>query len=82
MGICIYAYYFILFMLPGYLSTGDEQMPGNYGLQDQVLGLKWVNKYIEYFRGNASCVTLYGNSAGSSSVGLLMLTNQTQGNFK
>lgn len=26
----------------GFLSTGDEHAPGNYGMKDIVLALKWV----------------------------------------
>lgn len=26
----------------GFLSTGDENAPGNYGMKDVILSLKWV----------------------------------------
>lgn len=26
----------------GFLSTGDENAPGNYGMKDIILSLKWV----------------------------------------
>ncbi len=39
----------------------------NAGLLDQQLALKWVQKYIHLFGGNASHVTVGGQSAGAGS---------------
>lgn len=36
----------------GFLSTGDENCPGNSGLKDQVLALKWVRDNIKQFGGD------------------------------
>ena len=52
---------------PGFLSTGDEIVPGNCGLEDQIEALKWVQKYIEAFGGNKDNVTVFGESAGKFS---------------
>lgn len=40
----------------------------NAGLLDQTFALQWVQKYIGLFGGNASQVTISGQSAGGGSV--------------
>lgn len=36
----------------GFLSSGDQDIPGNFGLKDQVMALKWVQSHIENFGGD------------------------------
>lgn len=36
----------------GFLSTGDGNMSGNFGLKDQALAIKWVKNNIEAFGGS------------------------------
>ncbi len=52
----------------GFISTEDEVAPGNYGLMDQNLALRWINSYITYFGGDPARVTLFGQSAGAYAV--------------
>ncbi len=53
-----------IFRLSGFLSTPDGHIRGNMGLLDQVEALRWVQKYIHHFGGNAKNVTVFGESAG------------------
>ncbi|CAF4933399.1 unnamed protein product [Pieris macdunnoughi] len=65
----------------GFLSTGDNVVPGNAGLKDQNLALIWVKKNIRYFGGNPDNVVLFGNSAGSSSVHYHLLSRRSHDKF-
>ncbi|XP_046738791.1 venom carboxylesterase-6-like [Diprion similis] len=65
----------------GFLSTEDDTVPGNLGLKDQVVALRWVQDYIKYFGGNRKSVTIVGQSAGGVSVHYHYLTNVTKGLF-
>lgn len=50
--------------IKGFMTSQDGTMEGNYGLLDQILALQWVQKYIHFFGGNKSNVTVFGTGAG------------------
>ena len=60
--------------LLGYLSTGDAECPGNFGLWDQLFALRWVKRNIAAFGGDPDRITLFGHSAGAASADLLSLS--------
>merc|ERR1712032_1165609 len=54
----------------------------NFGLLDQVKALEWVRDNIESFGGDPSKVTIFGESAGGTSVVALMASPLPEGLFK
>lgn len=65
----------------GFLSTADDTASGNFGLKDQNLALKWIQKNIHIFGGDSSRVTIFGESAGGASVSFHALSDKSDGIF-
>ncbi|XP_017882448.1 venom carboxylesterase-6-like [Ceratina calcarata] len=66
----------------GFLSTEDEVVPGNMGLKDQSLALRWVSENVEWFGGDPKKITLVGLSAGGASVHYQYLSPMSAGLFQ
>ncbi|KAM5134101.1 cocaine esterase-like [Callospermophilus lateralis] len=65
----------------GFFSTGDQHATGNWGYLDQVAALRWVQQNIAHFGGNPDRVTIFGQSAGGTSVSSHVVSPMSQGLF-
>ncbi len=60
----------------------DAEGPsGDYGLQDQIAALRWVQANIARFGGDPGNVTIFGESAGAHAIGILMASPPAKGLF-
>ena len=69
------------FTHPALSAESRRNISGNYGLLDQIEALRWVKRNIEAFGGDASNVTIAGESAGGLSVMYLMAAPDARGLF-
>lgn len=69
----------------GFLSLGSFDKSyaksANVGLLDQIAALKWVRRNIANFGGDPDNITIFGESAGASSVGNLLGMPAAKGLF-
>lgn len=64
----------------GFLCLPD--VPGNYGLYDQMTAIKWVKDNISAFGGDPENITIMGQSAGAVAVQQLCRSLLTEGLFQ
>jgi para-nitrobenzyl esterase len=67
---------------PALSAESPFNVSGNYGLMDQIEALRWVQRNIGAFGGDAHNVTIAGESAGGLSVMYLMAAPSARGLFQ
>lgn len=67
----------------GFLSFKDPslQIPGNAGLKDQSMALRWVKENIASFGGDPDSITVGGESAGGASAHFQCISPMSEGLF-
>jgi para-nitrobenzyl esterase len=64
------------------ITDENPTQPGNFGLLDQQLGLKWVKENIAAFGGDPDNITIGGQSAGGGSTLMQIVSEQNEGLFQ
>jgi para-nitrobenzyl esterase len=73
---------FGFFAHPQLSRESGHHASGNQGILDQIAALRWVRTNIAAFGGDPSNVTIFGNSAASLDVSVLMTSPLSKGLFQ
>jgi len=69
--------------ISGFLNFADPSLdvPGNAGLKDIIMALRWIKANALNFNGVPDRITIFGHSSGSALVNMLLASPQTEGLF-
>lgn len=66
---------------PELTAESEHNSSGNYGTLDMIAALEWVQRNVEQFGGDPENVTIFGESAGSWAVNVLVASPLAKGLF-
>jgi len=73
---------FGFFAHPELTMESEHRSSGDYGILDEIAALQWVQKNIAKFGGDPKRVTIFGESAGSWAVNVLVASPLAKGLFQ
>ncbi|KAG0351812.1 hypothetical protein BGZ54_003081, partial [Gamsiella multidivaricata] len=84
-GVVVVTINYRLGMLGWFENTaawGRSTVPGNQAFRDQILAMQWVKKNIASFGGDPNRVTIFGESAGATSIRAFLSAPSTFGLYQ
>lgn len=66
---------------PGLSARSGDNSSGLFGIHDQTMVLKWIQRNIGAFGGDSSRVMIFGESAGATSMSLHLVMPESAGLF-